>query len=272
MAAGIAVALATGGTVAWQHDSAAVGATTSSIAAAEVVPVAATVEASVPVPDTSTLDAISTDARWSVAVFDTSTGETFTYGDTDTFDTASVVKVDILAALLAQQDGELTASQQSLASAMIRSSDNAAATALLAEVGGADALDAFNVSIGLTDTDVSSVWGLTQTTAADQVRLLDAALGEDGVLSDEGRSTLSGLMSTVIDTQRFGASSADDDPATAAVKVGYLQRSATGLWDVTSVGVVEHDGTTYYVAVLSDGNATFETGVALVDEVATSAV
>lgn len=81
-----------------------------------------------------------------------------------------------------------------------------------------------------------------------------------------------GLMSNVIDSQSFGVSAAADDADDAALKVGYLQRSATGLWDVTSIGEIEADGHTYLVAVLSDGNATFDSGVALVDQVAEAVV
>ena len=194
-----------------------------------------------PEPSTTALEAIDTDADFSVAAIDVDTGETLTYGD-GAFDTASIVKVDILAALLhqAQQDGRaLTASEKSLAAAMIERSDNEAATALFNAVGGKAGLDAFNDVIGLTETVTGSngSWGLTQTTAADQLELLDVVFGDD-----------------------------------AALKVGYLQRSATGLWDVTSIGEIEADGHTYLVAVLSDGNATFDSGVALVDQVAEAVV
>jgi hypothetical protein len=77
------------------------------------------------------------------------------------------------------------------------------------------------------------------------------------------------LMSNVIDSQDFGVSAAGDD---AALKVGYLQRSATGLWDVNSIGEIEVGGETYLVVVLSNGNTSFDSGVALVDQVAKAAV
>jgi hypothetical protein len=227
-------------------------------------------------PSTTALEAIDADADFAVSAVDVDTGETLTYGD-GSFDTASIVKVDILAALLyqAQQDGRtLTASERSLATAMIERSDNAAATALFQAVGGKAGLEAFNEVIGLSDTVVGSNgnWGLTQTTAADQVKLLEVVFGDDSVLSADSQAYEQGLMSSVIDSQNFGVSAAADDADDSALKVGYLQRSATGMWDVTSIGEIEAGGHTYLVAVLSDGNAGFDSGVTLVDQVAEAAV
>lgn len=102
---------------------------TPTTATAPTTPAAATVTTE---PSTTALEAIDTDADFAVSAVDADTGETLTYGD-GSFDTASIVKVDILAALLyqAQQAGRtLTASEQSLAAAMIERSGNTAATAL----------------------------------------------------------------------------------------------------------------------------------------------
>ena len=236
----------------------------------------ATTPTSSPEASTTALEAIDTDADFAVAAIDVDTGETLAYGD-GSFDTASIVKVDILAALLhqAQQDGRaLTASERTLATAMIERSDNTAATTLFNAVGGKAGLEAFNDVIGLDDTVVGSDgnWGLTQTTAADQLKLLEVVFGDDSVLSADSQAYEQGLMSDVIDSQNFGVSAAADDADDAALKVGYLQRSVTGLWDVTSIGKVEAGVHTYLVAVLSDRNTSFDNGVALVDQVAESAV
>lgn len=228
-------------------------------------------------PSTSELESIVTDSRYAVAVLDVDTGETLTYGDDGTFDTASIVKVAILAALLHQHEEagtELSATESAQATAMIEQSDNASATALFEAVGGKTGLDAFLTSIGLTDTVVGSngSWGLTQTTPTDQLTLLQVVLGDGGVLSDESQAYARSLMGDVVDTQNLGVSAAADDADEAVLKVGYLQRSATGLWDVTSVGEIEADGHTYFVAVLADGSASFDAGVSLVDAVAVAAV
>ena len=225
---------------------------------------------------TPTVAKIATDARYSVAAIDLTTGESAS-SHTGAFDTASIVKVDILAALLylAQQDGtQLTVQQKALATAMIEHSDNTAATTLFNEVGGKSGLEAVNRVFGLTETVIGSDgnWGLTQTTAADQIRLLRIALGDRTVLAASSKDYIAALMSNVEADQNFGVSAASDDSDDAALKVGYLQRSQTGLWDVTSIGRIESGGHTYLVAVLSDSNASFASGVQLVDAAAKAAV
>lgn len=249
-------------------DAAAPSATT---AVSPDVPVTVVAE-----PSTEGLEAISTSARFAVSVSDDETGAGTTYGD-GAFDTASVVKVDILAALLHrhQEAGtSMTSAERALASAMIEHSDNDAATALYRSVGGESGLEGFNASIGLTGTDVGpdGLWGLTTTTTTDQVRLLRVVLGDATVLDDDSQAYARSLMSAVEADQRFGVSAAADDASAAVLKVGFLQRSTTGLWDVTSIGEVVAQGHTYLVAVLTDGNATYADGVALADEVARAAV
>ncbi|UDL98787.1 serine hydrolase [Streptomyces longhuiensis] len=236
------------------------------------------------------------DARVSVAVtaLDGAT-DGAVYEGTSAFDTASIVKVDILAALLlrAQDAGRaLTSQERVYATAMIENSDNASATALWEAIGGADGLDAANLTLGLTGTRAGAggEWGLTQTTAADQLTLLRAvfgtedtegtgsaegaksAQGADSELSEASRAYVAGLMGRIASDQRWGVSAAADSASVCALKNGWLPRSATGLWDINSVGRVSVSGKRYLVSVLSDGNATKEAGVALVEGVAKAAV
>ncbi|MEU9359639.1 serine hydrolase [Streptomyces sp. NPDC048301] len=206
----------------------------------------------------------------SVAVLDTGSGARAVYGD-DTYDTASIVKVDILAALLLRaqdEDRELSGAEHAYAEAMIRRSDNASATALLRAVGGEEGLDAANGRLGLTGTTAAHAWGLTQTTAADQVRLLEAVDGTDSPLSKDSRAYLTELMGEVEEDQRWGVSAAGTG---AVLKNGWMPRTTTGLWDINSIGRVERGGHTLLVAVLSRGHATKEAGVALVESVAEAA-
>ncbi|MFJ8886151.1 serine hydrolase [Streptomyces sp. NPDC102402] len=206
----------------------------------------------------------------SVAVLDTGSGARAVYGD-GSYDTASIVKVDILAALLllAQDEGrELTGTEQTYAEAMIRRSDNASATALLRVIGGEEGLDAANERLGLTSTKAAHAWGLTQTTAADQVRLLQAVSGTDSELSADSRAYLTGLMGGVEADQRWGVSAAGTG---AVLKNGWMPRTTTGLWDINSIGSVESGGRTLLVAVVSRGHATKEAGIALVESAAKAA-
>ncbi|PSM39948.1 hypothetical protein C6Y14_29155 [Streptomyces dioscori] len=215
-------------------------------------------------------------ARLSVAVLDTESGLSAVYGDA-AFDTASIVKADILAALLLQaQDAgrELTAQERTYASAMIRDSDNASATALWKAIGQARGLAAANARLGLDDTEGGdgALWGLTQTTAADQLTLLGQVFGDtaDSELDAGSRSYLRGLMGDIAAGQDWGVSAAG--PAGFALKNGWLPRTATGLWDINSVGRVEADGREYLVAVLSDGNSTKAEGISMVEAAAKAAV
>ncbi|MGW2570118.1 serine hydrolase [Streptomyces sp. NPDC001537] len=214
-------------------------------------------------------------AEVSVAVLDLDSGESASYGD-GSFDTASIVKVDILAALLLQAqdaDRHLTASEKSYATTMIENSDNTAASELWRTIGRAEGLDAANKRLGLTDTEGGDgmLWGLTQTTAADQLTLLQQVFGDDSKLSDASQTYLQGLMGRIETDQQWGVSAAADGSAWA-LKNGWLPRSTTGLWDINSIGRVTVDGRDHLVAVLSKGNSTQAKGISLVESAAKAAV
>ena len=216
------------------------------------------------------------DQKVSVAVLDVTSGESAAYGDA-AFDTASIVKVDILAALLLQaQDAgrTLTTTEKSYATTMIQNSDNDSATALWNLIGTADGLDAANRTFGLTGTTggAGPLWGLTQTTAADQLTLLQQVFGDDSKLSAASQSYIQGLMKEIEADQQWGVSAAADG-SKWALKNGWLARSTTGLWDVNSIGrVTGTDGDEYLVAVLSDGSTTQAKGITLIEAAAKAGV
>ncbi|MFF4688845.1 serine hydrolase [Streptomyces sp. NPDC001307] len=214
-------------------------------------------------------------AQVSAAVLAVDSGESAAYGDA-AFDTASIVKVDILATLLLQaQDAgrHLTTAEQAYATKMIENSDNASATALWRTIGRADGLDAANKRFGLTATrgGEGELWGLTQTTAADQLALLQQVFAADSRLSAASRTYVQGLMKSVEADQRWGVSAAAEGNSWA-LKNGWLPRSTTGLWDVNSIGRITVDGSDYLVAVLSKGTRTQARGIALVEAAAKAAV
>ncbi|GAA0608806.1 serine hydrolase [Streptomyces crystallinus] len=200
-------------------------------------------------------------------------GEAVYGGEGRTYATASVVKVDILAALLlrAQDAGRgLTGEERALAADMIERSDNDAATALWRMIGGAAGLDAANARLGLTETAGATAWGLTRTTVRDRLALLRAVFGERSVLDEGSRAYMGALMGRAVAGQDWGVSAAGTG---WALKNGWLPRSATGLWVVNSIGrVTAADGRSYLVAVLSDGHGSMEAGVAAVEEAARAAV
>ncbi|MGW3626385.1 serine hydrolase [Streptomyces sp. NPDC000880] len=215
---------------------------------------------------------------YTIAMADLDGRDSVVYGaDAGGYDTASIVKVDILATLLlrAQSRGtSLTTEQKRLATAMIRSSDNEATDALWQTIGGAQGLDAANERLGLKATVAGETgrWGLTQTTAADQLILLKAVFGDESPLTSVSRSFVQSLMSDVVTAQRWGISAAAEVENTVALKNGWLPRTATGLWDVNSIGRIEYEGRTLLVAVLSDGQPSQQAGIDLVEQVATTAV
>ncbi|MET9379619.1 serine hydrolase [Streptomyces sp. NPDC002928] len=214
-------------------------------------------------------------AKVSAAVLDLESGESATYGGA-AFDTASIVKVDILATLLLQaQDAgrHLTTAEKTYATAMIENSDNTSASALWRIIGKAAGLDAANERFGLTDTAGGDdmLWGLTQTTAADQLTLLQQVFGDDSELSEASQTYIQGLMKQIEADQHWGVSAAADG-SEWALKNGWLARSTTGLWDVNSIGRVTVDGHDYLVTVLSNGNATQAKGISLVEAAARAAL
>ncbi|MFJ9762439.1 serine hydrolase [Streptomyces erythrochromogenes] len=215
-----------------------------------------------------------------VAVLDLTTGASTSAGtdgaEDHTFDTASIVKVDILAALLLRADDagrSLTAQERRWAKAMIENSDNAAANALWDAIGGSQGLAKANSRLGLVETvpGEGGHWGLTRTTPDDQLRLLQAVFGEGSVLSEDARTYLGDLMGSVAADQDWGVSAAADDPGSAQLKNGWLARSGTGLWVTNSIGRVEVAGHTLLLAVLCDGQRTQATGIAVVEKLAVAA-
>ncbi|MFB8057042.1 serine hydrolase [Kitasatospora purpeofusca] len=212
----------------------------------------------------------------SVAVTDLGTGQSLSYGGPGHgFATASIVKLDILAALLLRtQDlgSTPTAAQRDLATTMIENSDNDSATGLWDEIGADPGLDAANARFGLTATEAGQdgYWGLTSTTADDQLRLLRQVFTEDSLLSPASRAYIQELLDQVEDDQRWGVGAAASNGG-FEVKNGWLPRDTDGLWVINSIGRVERDGHELLIAVVSDGNPTDTDGMDLVESVARAA-
>jgi hypothetical protein len=247
-------------------------------AAAPVRPAVAAAPAPVVPPATVVANAVhdwhgTEDGHLAVAVTDLQTGRTTSYGDTDhPFATASVVKVDILATLLLQEQGKLSSAQREVAGRMIRQSSNGAATTLWKAIGRDEGLATANATFGLTGTQggTRGRWGATTTTTADQLRLLQVVFTDDSPLSADARTYMASLMGGVANDQDWGVTAADSRGQTHAyVKNGWLPR--TGGWVVTSVGKVDHEGHPLLVAALSDGGANEKRGIAAVELVSENA-
>jgi hypothetical protein len=157
---------------------------------------------------------------------------------------------------------------------MIQKSDNDSTSALWTRIGSAAGLDAANERLGLTQTQGGdgTVLGITQTTAQDQVRLLQSVFGEKSPLSSDSRAYMQQLMYHIEVDQAWGVSAASDDGRPTALKNGWLRRSQTQKWDVNSIGRIEKDGRVYFMAVLLNGCSTEEDGIKLVEQAAVAAV
>lgn len=210
--------------------------------------------------------------EFSVAVLDHKTGEVYAYRGDEKYETASVVKVQVLACLLltAQDAGRnLTGAERTLADKMIRYSDNASTTSLFGKIGKYTGLTACNKRLGLTQTKVSSSWGLTKTTVTDQVKLLTELADDDSELSESSRAYVRKLMGTVATDQDWGVTAVADTGEDATVKNGWLQRSTeSNLWIINTVGRVTDGDTDVSIAVLSHTNKTMTSGISLVEKAA----
>ena len=208
----------------------------------------------------------------SAAVLDLHTGLEYLYRPGQGGFTASIVKVEILATLLRDAQAArrtLTPLEQSLAGAMIEHSDNDAATALWDEVGGAPGVSSFGDAAGMRATVPSAAWGLTVTTAADQVTLLSLLAGDNEVLSPASRSYEVDLMSHVEPDQAWGVSAGVAPGTSVALKNGWLPLGDT--WTVNSVGWVRGSGRDYLIAVLTDGDPNEAYGIDSISEVSEAA-
>jgi beta-lactamase class A len=187
------------------------------------------------------------------------------------FDSASVVKVTILAALLRKalvQHRYLTDTEAAEATAMITRSDNDAASELWYELGRGY-IQHFLHLAGMRQTvlGLDGYWGLTQITAHDEMLLLRLLLHRNPVLDLPSRRYALRLMAQVIGSQRWGAPAGVAARLTVHVKNGWLP-SITHGWYVHSIGCFtgRHGG--YSIVILTEDNPAFNYGVATIAAIA----
>ncbi|WP_031478588.1 serine hydrolase [Streptomyces bicolor] len=206
-----------------------------------------------------------------VGLHDRSTNTTCSLRASTAYDSASVVKVTVLAALLwdaKKHNRYLTDRETSLAKAMITKSDNAATSTLWKQLGMTK-IKGFLAAAGMTQTKpgANGYWGLTQITVTDEQKLLKLITARNPVLSDNARAYILKLMSQVISSQRWGTPYGAPSGVSVAVKNGWLQRATNG-WRVHSVGAFKGGGHDYVVTVLTHGNGTMNYGITTIQGVA----
>lgn len=204
----------------------------------------------------------------SLALYDRNTRTTCELNAGTHFDSASVVKVSVLGALLRQAEEahrKLTPREVELTTAMITTSDNDSTSALWRQIGAAG----FQRFLTLADMrhtvpGAGVSWGLTRTTAGDQLRLLQLLTTQNAVLTPASRAYALDLMHRVAPDQRWGVPAGSPATARVQVKNGWLPRATDG-WRVHSVGAFTGNGHDYGLAVLSSGNRTMDYGVATIE-------
>jgi beta-lactamase class A len=220
--------------------------------------------------------------HFSVGVEDRTTGCVYEFGDPGgQFPLASVAKVLIMAGTLEVVQGGVRslASVDGLLTRMIRVSDNAAATSLWDQLGGAPAVNSVAARWGLNATVANATRGFggTLSTAADQHRLVTEVVGGDpSPLTDAAlRSHARALMTSVDPAQAWGVSAGVPAGWTVALKNGWYATQPgdigpAGRWRVNSVGLVwDQTGVERWaIAVLGNTWPDFATGIAAIEAIA----
>ena len=178
-------------------------------------------------------------------------GHLWGYHATEGARSASVVKALLLVAYLDDprvRHRRLTAADHRLIDPMIRRSDNAAATKVLALVGARRAR-ATAERVGMHRFVLNPrVWGGSRIDASDQTRFF---LHYDAHVVASHRATAMHLLRTIVPEQRWGIGKARPDGWRLYFKGGW--GSGTGLVD-HQVALLTHDGDRVAVAVLTTAN------------------
>ena len=214
-----------------------------------------------------------------VDVVDRVTGATVAVNASRTFQTASIVKFDILATRLyqTQQAGTgLTSHEQAEAKLMITQSDNDAASYLYSRDGQASGVTAANKVFGVTNTvpGADGAWGKTRTSPSDQVKLLAAVFKTGGVLSASNQQYMLSLMSKIESDQAWGITAAKTSASTGVyVKNGWVEMDAYGhLEGDNSIGRIVEPGHDWLIATMSNYNQTDTAGEKILEALASMAV
>jgi beta-lactamase class A len=201
------------------------------------------------------------------AAYDVATGRTFLYRPGVREETASIVKVDILATLLHERQGRggLSGQEIGVAQGMIEASDNGDATDLWNDAGGAPAVAAFDAEAGMSETTPNVAWGLTTTTPADQLKLLRVVMLSNRLLSTSSRVFEYELMRNVIPSEDWGVSGGVGAGAAVALKNGWLPFGVG--WHVNSIGDIRGSGRHYLLAVMTDQDPTEDYGIGTIEHI-----
>ncbi len=261
--------------------SASASGTATAVPASPAAPPATSPSPASPSPAPPSLDALVAgmpDGSASVAGIDTVTGKRVQADAGTEVTTGSLIKLLFLeATMLRDQDNgdDPGSGLQSELEAMVENSDNVAADQVFVSLGGNSGVEDAMDRLGLhaTELDPNGVWGLSTTTATDQLTLLQALVDPNGPLTQDSQDYALGLMRNVEADQRWGVSAVADQGSAVALKNGWLNvDSDGGRWLADSAGVVTVGGHQVLLVVLTQHSDDFTDGVATAESLARAAV
>lgn len=211
-----------------------------------------------------------------MAAYDLDTGRRITVGARRGMITASLVKLEFLETLLLRHQRSstpLSSTEQAAAEAMIENSDNGAADSIYwdddAGVGLVAAERPLGLSPARTKPRGDDVWGLSTTSADEQIVLLANLVLPTSPLRATSRRFAVHLMENVEPDQRWGVPSVGDGASTYAVKNGWLAiDDDDDLWAVNSDGIIQLGGHTVLMSVMTQHDVSMSDGVELVERLA----
>jgi hypothetical protein len=214
------------------------------------------------------------DQRVTAAVFDTRTQCWYHLHRTMRITTASVIKAQVLGAVLLHAQDEhrgLDSRERSLIHPMIEYSLNDPYVSdLYEEVGGVAGMNRFDRRMHATSTTNTLEYGATVTTAEDRTRIALRMLHGRGPLHPAARATAWHYMAHVVNpTQRWGITAGVPRGWHVALKNGFYPIPGPARWRVGSTGFVRAPGRSggYAVTIMTDHDASQHQGITLVERV-----
>jgi hypothetical protein len=207
-------------------------------------------------------------------------GKKITLGASSGMIEASVSKIALLEILLLerQEAGKLlTNNEDSQLTEMIEHSSNAAADEVFELAGGHAKVVAEQKPLGLnTNLTVygpGNLWGLTTSSAAQQIVVLNNLVDAASPLNVGSREYALELLQHVEADQRWGVPVAADKGSTYYVKDGWLAVDTDhGLWAVNSDGIITVHGQRLLVSVMTQHGASFDGGIVYCEKLVKAAV
>lgn len=206
-----------------------------------------------------------------IALYDSKTNKTYHLQGNMRFSAASTIKVSVLMAMLKlieKENREFTEEENSKINNMILNSNNEDTTWLWNKLGKEHFMQEFLVDLGLKDTVVgkNGYWGLTQTTANDQIKLLKYLIQPNEVFNEEKRQYALKIMNKVNRFQNWGVSGGVPSEANISLKNGWIPMKWNN-WRINSIGCIISENKRYSLTVLSIDNPTQSYGIKTIEEI-----